>query len=285
MSTRNQEEELSVLCASSTPMRTAYLTSGLEEEVDEDTSYSKQLLGDQRKANRTTTLHVNEAVTGSSVRPDPDRNISRDIFHESLTTAEDIPFADEPNVSAGSKRFSNRKQGSDEPQRKVLKGSCRGLDKMTHRASFIMESSLWATSRGVADDDPSNQLKTFVVSRSHSPERSFAAQATRRESKFRTVVGRIRNSESAPRMSAKDWKVLQMILVIFSSFLVCYLPITVTKLFHDTVDWRGLNIAGYILIYLTTCINPIIYVVMSSEYRSAYKYVLLCKREKMTDKR
>ena len=28
-----------------------------------------------------------------------------------------------------------------------------------------------------------------------------------------------------------------------------------------------LSILGYILIYLTTCINPIIYVLMSSEYR------------------
>jgi len=90
---------------------------------------------------------------------------------------------------------------------------------------------------------------------------------------------------AAPRMSAKDRKLLQMILVIFSSFLVCYLPITVTKLFYDAINWHGLNIAGYILIYVTTCINPIIYVVMSSEYRSAYKYVLLCKHEQAVNKR
>lgn len=253
-----------------------------EEEIDEDSSCSKQLLGDQRQTNCATTLHANEATKGTNVRLDSNRSTSYDTFHGSLTnTAEDIPFADELNVSAEPKRFLNKNQDSGESQRKSSRGSCRRPDRMINRASFIMESSLW--SRGVADDG--DRPETFAGSRSQSPERSFAKQAARRESKFRAVVGKIRNSESAPRMSAKDRKVLQMILVIFSSFVVCYLPITVTKLFHDVADWRGLNIAGYILIYLTTCINPIIYVVMSSEYRSAYKHVLFCKGEKTTGKR
>lgn len=79
------------------------------------------------------------------------------------------------------------------------------------------------------------------------------------------------------KMTSKDKKLLKMILVIFISFLVCYLPITITKLFREFMDIRALNIAGYILIYLTTCINPIIYVVMSSEYRQAYKNLLMCR--------
>ncbi|XP_069673766.1 G-protein coupled receptor moody [Periplaneta americana] len=79
------------------------------------------------------------------------------------------------------------------------------------------------------------------------------------------------------KMTAKDKKLLKMILVIFASFVICYLPITVSKTFRDTIDIHGLNIAGYILIYLTTCINPIIYVVMSSEYRQAYKNLLMCR--------
>lgn len=79
------------------------------------------------------------------------------------------------------------------------------------------------------------------------------------------------------KMTAKDKKLLKMILVIFASFVICYLPITVSKTFKDTIDIHGLNIAGYVLIYLTTCINPIIYVVMSSEYRQAYKNLLMCR--------
>jgi 7 transmembrane receptor (rhodopsin family) len=80
------------------------------------------------------------------------------------------------------------------------------------------------------------------------------------------------------KMTAKDKKLLKMILVIFVCFLVCYLPITITKTFKE-IELRNLNILSYILIYLTTCTNPIIYVVMSSEYRQAYKNLLMCRRD------
>ncbi|CAD0197873.1 unnamed protein product [Chrysodeixis includens] len=81
-----------------------------------------------------------------------------------------------------------------------------------------------------------------------------------------------------PRLTAKDRKLLKMIMAIMLSFWVCYLPITLTKIFREFTSHPAANIAGYILIYLTTCINPIIYVVMSSEYRQAYKNLLMCRR-------
>lgn len=68
----------------------------------------------------------------------------------------------------------------------------------------------------------------------------------------------------AARMSAKDRRLLKMILVIFISFLTCYLPITLTKIARSIADVNFLFITSYLLIYLTPCINPIIYVVMSS---------------------
>jgi len=81
----------------------------------------------------------------------------------------------------------------------------------------------------------------------------------------------------AGRMSAKDRRLLKMILVIFISFLFCYLPITLTKVYRSIADINFVFIMGYLLVYLTTCINPIIYVVMSSEYRQAYKNLLMCR--------
>lgn len=79
------------------------------------------------------------------------------------------------------------------------------------------------------------------------------------------------------RLTAKDRRLLKMILVIFISFLTCYLPITLTKIFQSLASIHYLNIMGYVLVYLTTCINPIIYVVMSTEYRQAYWNLLLCR--------
>lgn len=79
------------------------------------------------------------------------------------------------------------------------------------------------------------------------------------------------------RMTSKDRRLLKMILVIFVSFLICYLPITSTKIIRSLHKQPVFNIMGYLLIYLTTCINPIIYVVMSSEYRQAYWNLLMCR--------
>lgn len=79
------------------------------------------------------------------------------------------------------------------------------------------------------------------------------------------------------RMSTKDRRLLKMILVILSAFIGCYLPITASKIFRPIQQNAYLNIMGYLLIYLTTCINPIIYVVMSSEYRQAYWNLLMCR--------
>ncbi|CAB0034268.1 unnamed protein product [Trichogramma brassicae] len=102
----------------------------------------------------------------------------------------------------------------------------------------------------------------------------------RRRSRFPSFRKGHHGSDGTGKMTAKDKKLLKMILVIFAAFLVCYLPITISKTFKlNILEWRGLNIAGYMLIYLTTCINPVIYVVMSSEYRHAYKNMLLCRRD------
>ncbi|XP_016938983.2 G-protein coupled receptor moody isoform X3 [Drosophila suzukii] len=79
------------------------------------------------------------------------------------------------------------------------------------------------------------------------------------------------------RMSAKDRRLLKMILVIFVWFVICYLPITVAKIWKSATEVHWFNIAGYLLIYLTTCINPLIYVLMSSEYRRAYRNLLRCR--------
>lgn len=110
---------------------------------------------------------------------------------------------------------------------------------------------------------------------------SHVASVFRKGSHMKHNISPRRISSMIPavpgKMSPKDKKLLKMILVIFAAFVTCYLPITVTKTFRSYIDHRVLNIAGYILIYLTTCINPIIYVVMSSEYRQAYKNLLMCR--------
>lgn len=292
-STRNHEEELSVLCAPSSSTQAIFLRSD-GDEIDlerpskstDDSSPCSILprLSHQRETNSATTKsRVDDSATSECVHLDIRSNNCYDALRANPMAAasEDIPFADETDITE-TKRFLNRNQSSCEQHRAESGTSCGRLGRsIAVRASFVVKSpSLWKHDTAAADDRSDRQEVVFAGVNSRSPERSSARRVFRRESRFRGA-----NGEHSSRMSAKDRRLLQMILVIFLSFLVCYLPITITKLFRDAVDWRGLNIAGYILIYLTTCINPIIYVVMSSEYRNAYKYVLLCKREQVTGKR
>lgn len=74
-----------------------------------------------------------------------------------------------------------------------------------------------------------------------------------------------------------EWRITKMVLAIFLSFVMCYLPITVAKIADKNVSYPALHIIGYVLLYLSSCINPIIYVIMNKQYRQAYKTVILCK--------
>lgn len=74
-----------------------------------------------------------------------------------------------------------------------------------------------------------------------------------------------------------EWRITKMVLAIFLSFVMCYLPITVTKVADKDVNYPGFHVFGYIMLYLSSCINPIIYVIMNKQYRQAYKTVLMCR--------
>ena len=97
-----------------------------------------------------------------------------------------------------------------------------------------------------------------------------------------------------------DWRLTKMILAVFLSFIICYLPATVIKVIDRRANYPGFtflvfvisiffregemkkeeikindcvadaHLISYILIYLSACINPIIYVTMNRQYRRAY---------------
>lgn len=65
------------------------------------------------------------------------------------------------------------------------------------------------------------------------------------------------------KVKRNEWRITKMVLAIFLSFVMCYLPITVAKIADENVAYPALHIIGYVLLYLSSCINPIIYVVCS----------------------
>lgn len=87
---------------------------------------------------------------------------------------------------------------------------------------------------------------------------------------------RVKDSRDA-KTKRNEWRITKMVLAIFLSFVCCYLPITLSKVLDADVKYPTLHILGYILLYLSACINPIIYVIMNKQYRQAYKTVIMCR--------
>lgn len=78
--------------------------------------------------------------------------------------------------------------------------------------------------------------------------------------------------------TSKDKRLLSMITAIMVSFFICHLPITIIKVSTVvTTATPSAYMFSYVLRFMTTCINPIIYVVMSQEYRKAYKKTIVPK--------
>lgn len=91
-----------------------------------------------------------------------------------------------------------------------------------------------------------------------------------------TKTSRVKDARDV-KAKRNEWRITKMVLAIFLSFVICYLPITVAKIADSDVTLPVLHIIGYLLLYLSSCINPIIYVIMNKQYRQAYKTVILCK--------
>lgn len=87
---------------------------------------------------------------------------------------------------------------------------------------------------------------------------------------------RVKDQRDA-KAKRNEWRITKMVLAIFLSFVMCYLPITATKVFDKDVRFPIFHIFAYIMLYLSSCINPIIYVIMNKQYRQAYKTVILCR--------
>lgn len=88
---------------------------------------------------------------------------------------------------------------------------------------------------------------------------------------------KLQQHNSGNRYKRSEMKITKMVLVIFISFVVCYLPLTIVKVTDSKVEHAPLHVLSYLLIYLSSCVNPVVYVTMNKQYRVAYLETLRCK--------
>ncbi|XP_067130042.1 G-protein coupled receptor moody-like [Centruroides vittatus] len=83
--------------------------------------------------------------------------------------------------------------------------------------------------------------------------------------------------------SSSDLKLLKMIIVIYLTFLFCYIPLLSVNFFKEHKNPPVLNIIYSIGYFLAGYINPIIYALMDTEYRKAYKDLFSCNKTTNTN--
>lgn len=113
-------------------------------------------------------------------------------------------------------------------------------------------------------------------SRVSSADSSSFSTDVKHESVQKQTTTRIKDQREV-RAKRNEWRITKMVLAIFLSFVICYLPITIAKVADQDVEHPNFHILSYIMLYLSACINPIIYVIMNKQYRKAYKTVIMCQ--------
>uniref|UniRef100_A0A1B0DHW2 G-protein coupled receptors family 1 profile domain-containing protein n=1 Tax=Phlebotomus papatasi TaxID=29031 RepID=A0A1B0DHW2_PHLPP len=168
--------------------------------------------------------------------------------------------------------------------RKAAVQSHGGVDARKDSIRFMDSTSIGSGGQGTEPVENGQMVpETEINGNEEQDSDTYSVHETRAEN-YASQSNVNNNTSNASmlyrgRMTVRDKRLLKMILVIFSAFLICYLPITITKIFKEVTEIHGFNISGYLLIYMTTCINPIIYAVMSSEYRRAYWGLIMCHKQ------
>ncbi|KFM76241.1 G-protein coupled receptor moody, partial [Stegodyphus mimosarum] len=65
-------------------------------------------------------------------------------------------------------------------------------------------------------------------------------------------------------------RLTRMMLIIFCSFLLCFLPLMIVNVFEDKIRSPSVHVMASVLAWMSSCINPVIYAAMNRQYRQAY---------------
>ncbi|CAH0625557.1 unnamed protein product [Chrysodeixis includens] len=127
------------------------------------------------------------------------------------------------------------------------------------------------------------------ISTNSSTEEGSSCTVTPTEEGERAVVRifkapfRLTRKGVRPKVpTRKDKKLRTVIAAIMISYCVTHMPIMITRLAYKTYKMDPIaNIFAHLLEYSASCINPLIYGLMSREYRQAYKNLFECMLNKI----
>jgi len=79
-----------------------------------------------------------------------------------------------------------------------------------------------------------------------------------------------------PSQRKEDLRLTKMMLTIFISFLICFLPLMLVNVVDDEVNVPTLHVVASVLAWMSATINPFIYAFKNRQYQQAFKKLLCC---------
>lgn len=83
-----------------------------------------------------------------------------------------------------------------------------------------------------------------------------------------------RKTERKSRRERDDNRLTLLMLIIFVSFIICFLPLMLVNVFDENNQYPALGVFASILAWSSSVINPILYAATNRQYRIAYKKLL-----------
>lgn len=81
-----------------------------------------------------------------------------------------------------------------------------------------------------------------------------------------------------PTQKKREIQITRTMLVIFCTFLLCFLPLMVVNILENKIRYPEVHVVASVLAWMSSCTNPFIYAVLSRHYRQAYLSLFCPKR-------
>lgn len=132
------------------------------------------------------------------------------------------------------------------------------------------------------------QPASEVFSISSHPERWFSEihkniSDPAKQELVLSTANPIRNNKSEVKRLRRKTKIMKMLVTVVVFYAICMLPNQVVWLwyeFGDAQNWphfHKLLTFGSIMVYINSCVNPLLYAGMNEDFRKGFSKLLVCK--------
>ena len=93
------------------------------------------------------------------------------------------------------------------------------------------------------------------------------------------IIRVLRQNSKGKQVAKGKKRVTKMVSAVISSFVICWTPMQIYLLYtHHNQVTISFAIISQSLVYISSCVNPILYAFLSEPFRQAFKQFLTCSK-------